>query len=387
MRSVFLALIIAAAALFVPFDAAQAASADALYTTGSRLFSDGDFDEAEKYFARALEIDKRHTSAMFMLGETISLDVRRLTEAEGWYKKAIETARKDNPTVPRALFSLGRLYILLGRHEEAQECFRKILSEHPDFYEMADVYNQMGVAAYRMDRYDRALSHFKAALRLDPRLMEATFNMKNVQTKLAILNTARYQQRMGNNEAAIEYYHGAIERYPNYVAAWYQLGLLYLGIGNYDLALKNLERAGALNHGYISDKEIPYRIAAAYEGRGAAGDLDAALMIYDSLGGYKDARLRAGELYAANGNFDQAVRLLSGLTGDETDRLIRAEADYQLGLLHNGRGDRQKATGFFLKALSTAPEVERYKNPPTGPIEIPEQEEEEQEEAELGDYY
>ncbi len=373
--------------------AGRASSADALYTTGSRLYSDGDYDEAEKYFAKAVEKDKRHTSAMFMLGETISLDVRRLTEAEEWYKKALASQRADKSVTPRVLLSLGKLYILLGREEDALASFRRIISEYPDFYEMAEVYNHMGVATYRLDRYDRALANFKAALKIDTGLMEATFNMKNVQNKLAILNNARYQQRMGNNEAAIKHYEDALSRYPNYVAAWYQVGLLYLGEGNYDLALKHLERARALNHGYLASNEIPYRIAGAYEGRGGQGDAETALEMYTSMEGYKDSSLKAGELYAAKGDLGRAEELFKGLTGDKTDRLTKAEANYQLGLVYLKKGDKEKAVGFFQRALAAAPESEKYKNPPVGPIEpLPVQEEDETEESGMdgegmGDYY
>lgn len=378
-------LLSAAALLLLAHAACGASNADSHYTTGSRLYSNGEFDQAEKYFVRAVELDRRHTSAMFMLGETVSLDVRRLTEAEGWYKKALAGSSADKAIMPRVLFSLGRLYILMGRQEEALESFRKIVTEHPEFYEMGSVYNHMGVAAYRLDRYDRALSYFKSALKLDPRLMEATFNMKNVQSKLAILNTARYHQRMGNDEAAIEYYNGAISRYPNYVAAWYQLGLLYLGEGKYDLALKHLERARALNHGFTADNEIPYRIAGAYAGRGGEGDADTALDIYVSLKGYKDSDLRAGEIYAAKGEFDRAEKLFKGLTGQQTDRLIRAESNYQMGLLYLKKGEKERALGFLQKALSCAPEVERYMNPPgVGQIEPLPAQEEEPDESEMG---
>jgi len=347
-----------------PGQANCAQSADSLYTSGSRYYSDGDYDKAEEYFRKALAVNKRHTSSMFMLGETVSTDVRRLTEAEEWYTKAISAARGDKSITPRALFSLGKLYILLGKHEEALDSFKRLLSEYPEFYDLASVYNHMGVAAYRLDRYDKALEYFKDALKKDPMLMEATFNMKNVQSKLSILNSARYHQRMGNNKAAIEMYEGAIDSYPNYVAAWYQLGLLYLGEGEYNDAIRRLERAKFLNHGFTTDKEIPYMLAKAYAGRGKDGDIDTALGIYAGIGTYKDSGILAGELYMGKGELERAEELIKPYTALENERPLRAEAYYQMGVLCNRRGDTQGALGYFQKALAEDPKVEKYKHPP-----------------------
>jgi len=347
-----------------PGQAISAQSADSLYTSGSRYYSDGDYDMAEEYFRKALAVNKRHTSSMFMLGETISTDVRRLTEAEDWYTKAIAAARGDKSITPRALFSLGKLCILLGKHEEALDNFKKLLSDYPEFYDMASVYNHMGVASYRLDRYDKALEYFKDALKKDPMLMEATFNMKNVQSKLSILNSARYHQRMGNNEAAIEMYKGAIDSYPNYVAAWYQLGLLYLGEGEYNEAIRRLERAKFLNHGFTTDKEIPYMLAKAYSGRGKESDIDTALGIYAGIGTYKDSGILAGELYMGRGELDRAEELIRPYTAMENERPLRAEAYYQMGMLCMKKGDRPGALGYFQKALAEDPKVEKYKHPP-----------------------
>jgi tetratricopeptide (TPR) repeat protein len=347
-----------------PVHAVQAQSADTLYTTGSRYYSDGDYDKAEEYFRKALAINRQHTSSMFMLGETLSTDVRRLTEAEDWYIKAIASARGDKSITPRALFSLGKLCILLGKQEDALDNFKKLLADYPDFYDTASVYNHMGVAAYRLDRYDKALEYFKDALKKDPMLMEATFNMKNVQSKLSILNSARYHQRMGDDKTAIEMYKGAIDSYPNYVAAWYQLGMLYLSEGNYADAVKRLERAKVLNHGFTTDKEIPYMLAKAYAGRDQEGDRDTALGIYAVIGTYKDSGILAGELYMDKGELDRAEELIKPYTALENERPLRAEAYFQMGVLCNKKGDKSGAIGYFQKALAEDPKIEKYKHPP-----------------------
>lgn len=345
---------------------AHATEADRLYTSGAKYFSAGDYDSAEKMFIKALDKDHMHQSSMFMMGETLSLDIRRLGEAEQWYKDALKRAEFTGRDVQKALNSLGSLYILLGHYEDALECFERLIDEYPDFFDIAKTYNRIGVASFRLDRYDEALDYFKAALKAEPDMPEAIFNMKTVQTRLSSLNNARYQERMGNLPEAINYYNEAIASYPDYVAAWYNLGKLYYSQGEYDKAVKHLERAWLLSQTYLGGNEIPYRLAMSYEARNAEGDDGRALSLYEGLDGYRDSTIRAGVLLAHLGMTNVAVASLKAMTAENHERPDRAEAYYQLGVVYEKAGHTDEAAACFAKALGLAPEVEKYKTPPVG---------------------
>lgn len=345
---------------------ASAAEADRLYTAGAKYYSSGDYDNAEKMFTKALGADRGHLSSMFMMGETLSTDIRRLDDAEGWYLKARDKAERTGRDLPKVLFSLGRLYILLGRYDDSLAAFDRLLTISPDFFDIAKAYNQMGVAAFRLDRYDEALDYFKAALKTSPDMPEAVFNMKTVQGRLSIINNARYQERMGNEKEAIVYYNEAIDKYPDYVAAWYQLGILYMKDGGYDKAVRHLERAWVLNQSYLGGNEIPYRLAMAYDGRHGSGDTGRAVSLFEGLGGYRDAAIRAGVLMAELGRLDEAEKSMTSMTGEDKERLVRAEAFYQLGVLYRKAGRGPDAAASFQNALGLAPEVEKYRTPPSG---------------------
>jgi len=364
MRAFVIFSISAVTLLAVCCTPSYATEADRLYTTGSKYYSSGDYDQAEKMFRRALARDHGHQSSMYMMGETLSTDIRKLGEAEKWYLDARKKAEVTGRDLPKVLYSLGRLYIMLGHYDDALGEFDRLLSVSPDFYELARVYNHMGVASFRLDRYDESLDYFKAALKTSPDMPEAIFNMKTVQGRLSSLNNARYQERMGNTAEAIRYYNEAIDSYPDYVAAWYQLGKVYLKEGDYDNAVKRLERAWILNQSYLGGNEIPYRLALAYEGRAAKGDDGMALSLYETLGEYRGSAIRAGSLYTSLGMFEDAEKVLKTMTGPDKGRLDRAEAFYRLGVLYRKTGRNDEATASFLGALGAAPEVEKYRTPP-----------------------
>ena len=358
LAAVMLALVVVSA---VPSSAR--ADANQLYIDGLSLYQDGKYSEAERMFMDALGQDPRHLSSLFMMGETLSKDIRKLREAEGWYKKALRIGEKDKVYSAKLRYSLGILYIEMGQYEESLKQFSELVTQSPNYYDLPKVYNHMGVASYRLDRHDEALEYFKHALKLDPTLREATFNMKTLQAQLALINTGRYYERMGDDKAASEQYQKAVDSYPNYVAAWYHLGLSALKRKDYAKAVRLLKRAYVINPDYMGGKEVPYQLAASYRGRKEAGDLDEALAIYRKNPQYKDSTLSAGMVLLDKGMLDEAETELNSAATNGEDRKTQAEACYQLGRLYQLRGDKQNASVYHNKAQELAPGEDRYKSP------------------------
>ncbi|HLB24863.1 MAG TPA: tetratricopeptide repeat protein [Nitrospirota bacterium] len=335
-----------------------------LYLEGLSSYQEGNFPAAEKKFGQALTKNPKHLSSLYMLGETLAKDVRRLREAEGWYKKALEAGARDKVYSSKTRMSLGVLYIEMGLYEQAVDFLQELVSSAPDYYDMPKVYNYLGVARYHLDRYDESLESFKRALKLDPNLLEATFNMKTLQGQLSLLNIARYYERMGDEKAAAEQYEKAIEAYPDYVAAWYHLGLLQVKKGDYAKAIKLLARAKALNPQYLGGSEIPYQLAGAYAASRQPGELDEAMKLYQRNPSYKDSMLRMGMILLEQGQLDGAEEDLMEVARSAQDKKTQAEAWYQLGRLCLVKDDKDRAAEFFGKALEIMPGDERYKNPP-----------------------
>jgi len=352
--------------LITLFSATSYASqeADDQYTDADSLYRSGKLTGAEKRLTEILAAEPKHVSSLFLMGEILSKDIRRLKEAEGWYKKTLDACGGDRVVTTKSTYAIAVLYMKMGRYEDAISEFAELVNKFPDYYDVPRAYNQMGVASYRLDRYDEALGYFKAAIKSDPNLLEAVFNMKTLQGQLSLLNSARYYQRLGDTDAAIARYNDALERYPNYVAAWYQLGLVYLGKKDYDQAIKSLSRARVLNPKYLGDAEVPYQLAEAYEGRGGKGDTDTALKLYLQSTSYKDSMLKAGIIYMNMGRLADAEKAFSTMTASGENKKVQAEAWYQTGILYKKKSDTQKAATAFQKALELAPGEERYKSPP-----------------------
>ena len=357
---IFLALFTLAA---IPAYAAK--DAQQLNSDGVALYGAGNYAAAEKRFMEALSVNPKQVSSLYMMGEVLSRDILRLKESEGWYKKALRDGATDHTVVPKTLFSLGVLYVHMGRYEDAMTSFNDLLSKSPAFYDSAKAYNHMGIACYRLDRYDEAMAFFKKALKNDPNLMEAVFNMKALQGQLSLLNTARYYQRLGNVDGAIEQYNAAVEAYPNYVAAWYQFGMVYLEKKDFQMAVKLLVRAKALNPKYLGGGEVQYRLADAYSGLGDAASVEAALKLYNANPTFKDSMLKAGVIYMGQARYDLAEKALSSATSGGENKKSQAEAWYQLGVCCQKMGEAFRATPDFQKALEIMPSEERYKNPPS----------------------
>jgi len=362
--------LLAVAMLALVFTAAVPAfariDANQIYLDGLSMYQEGKYSEAEKKFMEALRQDPRHLSSLFMMGETLSKDIRKLREAEGWYKKALRVGEKDKVYSAKLRYSLGVLYMEMGQYEESLKNFSELVTQSPNYYDLPKVYNHMGVASYHLDRYDEALDCFKHALKLDPTLREATFNMKTLQAQLSLINTGRYYERMGDDKAATEQYQKAVDSYPNYVAAWYHLGLNALRKKEYANAVKLLKRAYVINPDYMGGKEVPYQLAAAYRGRKEAGDLDEALAIYRKNLQYKDSVLGAGVVLLEQRLLDEAEVELDSAIMNGGDKKTQAEACYQLGRLFLLKGDNQKADLYHKKAQDLEPGEDRYKSLPAG---------------------
>ena len=95
-----------------------------------------------------------------------------------FYMAAIEEYKKAVSLKPNSQVSymgLANAYSATGLYEQAVENFIKVI----DIKENSDAYNNLGVAYFRKQIYDEALSCFKKALRLDPNHVNANINLGN----------------------------------------------------------------------------------------------------------------------------------------------------------------------------------------------------------------
>jgi len=144
-----------------------------------------------------------------------------------------ETASARNPLLEDTTMTPAKLYnnalemFEKGRYSDALELNKKAAVDAP---QNADIYNNMGAAAFHLGKYEEALKYWKTAYSID----------KNSSAVANNLGIASY--RLNRNNDAIEYYKQAIEKDPDFADAYYNLAGAYGFMGKYDLAIENYNK-------------------------------------------------------------------------------------------------------------------------------------------------
>jgi tetratricopeptide (TPR) repeat protein len=114
---------------------------------------------------------------------------------------------------------------------------------------VARAYQDMGLL-------DKAIEHYRLALKLNPDIAEAHNNLGNIY------------HTMGQTGEAIKHFNRAISLKPNLTMAYYNLGIIHLNNGQFDMAIKNFKTALKLNP-YHS--ETHNNLGVAYSNKGLSG--------------------------------------------------------------------------------------------------------------------
>lgn len=165
------------------------------YNQGTMLLRQNQFEEAEKYFLKAVEFDNKYVDAIDHLGLTYRF-LRRYNDSEKMYLKSI----KINPDNLVPYINLAIVYRLQGRLEDARQTYleaQKIDINDPEpyyglgvLYQLAgqyktsidfiniaiqkytekeselviDAYHIQGINYYNTEEYNEALKYYKIVL-------------------------------------------------------------------------------------------------------------------------------------------------------------------------------------------------------------------------------
>jgi len=123
---------------------------------------------------------------------------------------------------------LGNALQKQGRFDEAISHYAAALKIDPDF---AEAHNNLGYALTRQKHYNVAIYHYNEALRINPAYTNAHNN----------LGTALLHQ--GNEKEAVYHYYEALKSNPKYAGAYYNLGKLFLNRGKTEEAINLFRKA------------------------------------------------------------------------------------------------------------------------------------------------
>ena len=205
----------------------------ALGLLGSSLVHKGNFVEAEEVLRRALEIDPGDKSGRREMANLLRVQERR-EEALEAYRELLEI----DPNYALAYSYIGDLLVQLQRYEEAVEPLSKALrlimsapSETPDLPTAESIHVLLGTALRELGRTRTAEAHFRQALQLDPRNMDAL-----EQVAAAEFKRRRYRE-------ALQLYRTQLEIDPDKAATHVNVGAALFYLDRREEAIRSLERA------------------------------------------------------------------------------------------------------------------------------------------------
>jgi spermidine synthase len=149
-------------------------NAEAHYNLGNALQIKGNTSEAISHYKKAIELKFESAQAHYNLGIAL-LTKGNTSEAILSYKKAI----KLKPDYPEAHNNLGNALLKKGNTREAIFSFKKAIEIKPDY---ARAYNNLGSALIKKGNTSEAISHYKTAIKLNPDFADAHNNLKIAQS-------------------------------------------------------------------------------------------------------------------------------------------------------------------------------------------------------------
>jgi tetratricopeptide (TPR) repeat protein len=178
----------------------------------------------------------------------------QLTEAEQAYRQILA----QHPDYTEAWHFLGMTFHQAGRLPDAIACYQRALSHRPD---NPFIHNNLGVAHRTQGRFELAIAHYQQALAIKPKYPEVHNNLGNLF------------RQTGNLERAIAHYQQAIAHAPRYAEAHNNLGMVLQDQGQFEQAIAAHQQALALkpdsadvlnNLGNALQKQQQFEQAIAY---------------------------------------------------------------------------------------------------------------------------
>lgn len=155
---------------------------DIIFEYANYLYSVSKYQEADKYYDKALAIKDDVVAKSLQAINKIELN--QLDNA----RELIESALTEQPEHEYIQFLAGRIYYSMEDYEKAKIYFIKSLEQNPDI----ETKNLLALCYYQLGEYDKALNIFKA-------LQE-----KNSENISLLLNEAKCYEKMNETNKALE---------------------------------------------------------------------------------------------------------------------------------------------------------------------------------------
>lgn len=220
-----------------------------LIDTGHDLFLEGNSKRGIRYFEKALVLDPRNTPLAFFIGEHF-FSTNKQPLARVYLERAI-SGQEDN------CLGMLMLGVICGDEGDIATAKNYLLRALKLDRNSFTAHYGLGRILASEGRLREAIAHLKRALTLKP------------SPEMYYLVGRAYLEE-GQTHVAMRHLRRCIEMDPNFDAALYHLGLIYLGQKNLSLAQQHFKAAYEIN-----PKESRYRVALRARSTGRLAPLPA----------------------------------------------------------------------------------------------------------------
>jgi tetratricopeptide (TPR) repeat protein len=208
-----------------------------LYGLGYAYRQLDQLDEAIEYLSQAVGINPNYIDAYYEMGLAYWKG-KQYQEAIDQFTNVTTRGQADDSKVPKAYYSLGRLYLLENKLDQAQMALQTSVG-FDDQYAEAQYY--LGEVYRRQKNFSSAIEAYKLAAALDSTDMQTYYKMGIV-----------YKED-GQYEGAVEAFQKVIQSGTKFATdSRYRLGTVYNAMGRYQEAIGILEQYLELKPGTAS---------------------------------------------------------------------------------------------------------------------------------------
>lgn len=227
---------------------------------GLEYYSQADYNQAEKYFTKALKWKKDYSEGLINLVKC-QLEMQKLTGARNTLEKLIGIS----PDNAETLALRGQLFVMSQQYEEALLVLDKAIATdsllaysyfyrgiaHANLNRLEDaaadylkareldktnteILHKGAIVLSKLENFEAAITNYNQLLELDPDNTEALFNRGN------------FKMQIGDFPGAISDFSNTIELDKQQAEAYFNRGKSYTALEKYEEAIADFKRSAAL---------------------------------------------------------------------------------------------------------------------------------------------
>jgi tetratricopeptide (TPR) repeat protein len=274
---------------------------------------------------------------------------------------------------------LGRAFLIKAQYDQAIEHFQKALpimleKLAPEHGDVANAYNNLGIAYDRRGSYAEAIAYYEKALAIYLKLGPESANVSAIYNNIGMAFDNK-----GETQKAIDYYKESLAikmktigpKHPDVATTYNNLGLAYAKINDPKRAVAYLEKCLEINVKAFGEEHPAVGLACANLGDvyDQNGLYDKAIEFYNAALNVKLKTLGPdhpdilsiyvllANAYGNKGSYDEAIEIRRRILDINLNKLGPEDQNIgiaynDLGLAYDNKGDHPQAIAHYNKALA-----------------------------------